>query len=94
MDNQPTLLDLTDIPEVTKKSKRKVTEYYIRVNAGDGYHFIWKTHTNGGAEWEHEYKLVTNGGKKKPLRYKTYSGAKRMAQFYADRAEVAVWNAT
>lgn len=99
-ENQLSFSAFDSIPAVENapRTKKPKTEYYLRaVNKGEWY-FLWCTHTNGGCEWEPETELTTNGGKKKPLRYKTLSGAQRMLSVYLGYLshdvprEVAVWH--
>ena len=91
-----TLFDLDTIPTVEPETKLKAKpQFYLRAMSGGSWWFLWKTHTNGDNEWERESELTINGGKKKPLRYNTLSGAKRMLSIYVGGdvpKEVAVWN--
>lgn len=88
-----TLLGFEDIPIIDPLPKKSV-QYYLRVKAGDGWHFLWKTHAQGGPEWAHDFELVNNGGKKKPLRYKTVWGAQYATKRFLnskDIYEVTIW---
>lgn len=98
MNKQLRLLDMPDGSQITIEVTRKPIikpQFYIRVKAGDGWRFLWKTHTNGGPEWGYDFELTINGGRKKPLLYKTLSGATRMMHeyLYPDaECKVEVWN--
>ena len=92
---QVTLFDIESIPQTeTVTPKKPATRYYLRRKQGGSWQFLWKTHTNGGCEWCLEYELTINGGRKKPLLYKTLSGASRMLGEYIGFGvgSVAVWD--
>ncbi len=90
MSDQQSFLDFNAIPVVEQTQKPKVKhEWYILCQFKGEWFFLWKTHTNGGGEWEHVRELTINGGKKKPLRYKTNAGAKRAAHEHLNND--AIW---
>lgn len=100
-EQQLNLLDFDSIPviESAEKLRKSKAEYYLRDLCGDKWYFLHCTHANGGPEWEDEKDLTINGGRMKPLRYKTYEGAKRQLALYVGwsrilekRSEVAVWH--
>lgn len=82
--------DTIPIQEPQPKAKSTL-RYYLRVQYDGRWYFLWKTHSNGGPEWEAEPM-----GRKRPLRYKTYGGATRALHNYLPNAsiphaQVAVW---
>lgn len=83
-----TLFDLETIPTNDGTPKPKVKAFYYIYVLDDGVEwFVWKTHSNGGAEWCKR----SDHPKRKPLRYKTHSGAKRQASWYSSDGLVGVW---
>jgi len=77
----------------SKIEARSALRYYLLVQSSKGHwYFLWKTHANGGTVWV----ACGTDSRKRPLRYKTISGAQRALRDYtAGRetlsARVMIW---
>jgi hypothetical protein len=79
-------------PQETQKPPKRKSVYYLKTMIEGELFVLWRTHSNGGAEWVRWATI----GTKKPLRYKTVQTAQAACGRYLSNRiteiTIGVWN--